>query len=42
MNTEQPNHFVIDDAVVDLANPEILTVEEDDDDDEDNDVEIDI
>ena len=42
MNTEEPNPFVVDDAGVDSANPEILTVEEDDDDDEDNDVEIDI
>ena len=32
----------IDDADVDLANPEILTVEEDEDGDDDDDVEIDI
>ena len=34
--------IVIDDADVDSANPEILTVQEDEDDDEDDDVEIDI
>ena len=33
---------MIDDADVDSANPEILTVEEDKDGDEDDDVEIDI
>ena len=31
---------MVDDADVDSANPEILTVEEEDDDDEDDDVEI--
>ena len=31
MNMEEPNPFVVDDADVDSANPEILTVEEDDD-----------
>ena len=39
MNTEEPNPFVVDEADVDSANPEILTVEEDDVDDDD--VEID-
>ena len=39
MNTEEPSPFLVGDADVDSANPEILTVEEDDD-DEDNDVEI--
>ena len=34
--------YVIDDADVDSANPEILTVQEDEDDNEDDDVEIDI
>ena len=40
MNTEEPNPFVVDEADDDLANPEILTVEEDDVDDDD--VEIDM
>ena len=40
MNTEEPSPFVVGDADVDSANPEILTVEEEDDDDEDDDVEI--
>ena len=40
MNTEEPSHFVVGDADVDSASPEILTVEEEDDDDEDDDVEI--
>ena len=39
MNTQEPNPFVVDEADVDSANPEILTVEEDDVDDDD--VEID-
>ena len=39
MNTEEPNPFVVDEADVDSANREILTVEEDDVDDDD--VEID-
>ena len=42
MNNKEPNPFVVDDADVDSANPEILTVEDDDDDDADDDVEIDI
>ena len=42
MKTKEPNPFVVDDADVDFANPEILTVETDDHDDEVNDVEIDI
>ena len=40
MNTEEPNPFVVDEADVDSANPEILTVEKDDVDDDD--VEVDI
>ena len=42
INTEEPNPFVVDDADVDSANPEILTVEEDKNGDEDHDVDIDI
>ena len=38
--TEPPCPIMIDDADVDLANPEILTVQEDQDGDEDDDVEI--
>ena len=34
MNTEEPNPFVVDEADVNSANPEILTVEEDVDDDD--------
>ena len=41
VNTKEHNRFVVNDADVDLANPEILTVEEDDDNDEDDDVEVD-
>ena len=42
INTEEPNPFVVDDADVDSANPEILTVEEDKNGDEYHDVDIDI
>ena len=42
MRTKEPIPFMVNDADVDSANPEILIVDEDDDDDEDNDVEIDI
>ena len=42
INTEEPNPIVVDDADVDSANPEILTVKEDEDGDEDDDVEVDI
>ena len=42
MNTEEPSPFVVGDADVDSANPEILTVQEDEDGDEDDKVEIDI
>ena len=38
MNTEEPNPFVVGDADVDSANPEILTVEEEDHNDEDDNV----
>ena len=37
---EEPNPFVVNDADIDSANPEILTVKEDEDDDEDDDGEI--
>ena len=40
MNTEEPNPFVVDEADVDSANPEILTVEEDDVDDDDEEIDI--
>ena len=39
-NTEEPKPFVVGDADVDSANPEILTVEEEDHNNEDDDVEI--
>ena len=42
INTDETNPFVVDDADVDSANPEILTVKEDEDGDEDDDVQIDI
>ena len=42
INTKEPNPFVVDDADVDSANPEIVTGEEDKDGDEDDDIEIDI
>ena len=29
INTDEPNPFVVDNSDIDLANPEILTVEED-------------
>ena len=40
ISNKKANPFVVDDADVDLLNPEILTVEEDEDGDKDDDVEI--